>query len=264
MEEVFILKAVKEIRTELPRLGIKKVHFMLSEKLSPHGISIGRDRLYELAGEHGFLLRYRRRKPYTTDSNHPYYKYPNLIQNLLLTKPNQLWVSDITYISLMGKFAYLSIITDAYSHKIVGYWLHPSLHTEGVLKAFQMARNGAKVLQGLIHHSDRGTQYCCGDYVQMLQSYSIQISMTENGDPYENAIAERVNGILKTELGLGVSFKSYDEAKETVDTAIRKYNDIRPHYSCDLLTPTAAHLREGTLKKHWKKQTQQVSVPVNG
>lgn len=255
LEEVIVLKIVAEIRSELPRIGTRKVHFMLQERLAVHDISIGRDRLYELMGEHGYLLRYRKRKPYTTNSNHPYYKYPNLIKDLVLFKPNQLWVSDITYIQLSGKFAYLSIITDAYSRKIVGYCLYPTLHSEGVIQAFLMAsKNVKRELYNLIHHSDRGVQYCSANYVEQLNAHRIKISMTENGDPYENAIAERVNGILKTEFELGKPFKDFNEAMHTIDEAIRKYNELRPHLSCNYLTPAVAHQREGALSQSWVKK----------
>jgi putative transposase len=251
LEEILILKLVSEIRAEMPRIGTKKIHFLLAEKLVEHQIKIGRDRLYTLMGEHGFLLRYRRRKPYTTNSNHRYRKYPNLIREMLLTRPNQLWVSDITYIQVGMKFAYLSIITDAYSRKIVGYCLFPTLHSEGVLNAFKQAKKDSIYTGSLIHHSDRGVQYCCSEYIVLLESYGIQISMTEKGDPYENAIAERINGILKTEFHLSKSFQSFDDAKQATDEAIRKYNEIRPHASCDYLTPSAAHKQSGKLKARW-------------
>ena len=249
--DILVLKIVAEIRLDLPRIGAKKLHFMLEEKLSPHGIKMGRDRLFSLLREHGYLLRYKRRKPYTTDSNHPYYKYPNLIKDLLLYKANQLWVSDITYIQLIGKFAYLSIITDAYSRKIVGYCLYPS---EGVIEAFEMARKECPSLKGLIHHSDRGVQYCSAKYVDLLQNNKVKISMTENGDPYENAIAERINGILKMELLLGKTFANFEEARRVVEDSIRKYNEIRPHSSCNYLTPAVAHQKEGIMNKMWAKK----------
>lgn len=252
--DILVLKIVAEIRLDLPRIGAKKLHFMLEEKLSPHGIKMGRDRLFSLLREHGYLLRYKRRKPYTTDSNHPYYKYPNLIKDLLLYKANQLWVSDITYIQLIGKFAYLSIITDAYSRKIVGYCLYPTLHSEGVIEAFEMARKECPSLKGLIHHSDRGVQYCSAKYVDLLQNNKVKISMTENGDPYENAIAERINGILKMELLLGKTFANFEEARRVVEDSIRKYNEMRPHSSCNYLTPAVAHQKEGIMNKMWAKK----------
>lgn len=233
--------------------------------MAEHGIKMGRDGLYQLLGTHGYLLRYRRRKPYTTDSNHPYKKYPNLIKDLLLlTHPGQLWVSDITYLRLTTGFCYLSIITDAYSRKIIGHKLHPTLHSEGAIDALIMAATTSKKQRSLIHHSDRGVQYCCSDYVKMLEHYGINISMTENGDPYENAIAERVNGILKGEFLLNKIFGSYGEALQATDLAVEKYNYVRPHASCDYMTPAMAHDGSGVLKKHWKKKVYDPSMPPGG
>jgi transposase InsO family protein len=254
LTDALVLKLVAEIRKDLPRCGTDKLHFMLQDAFKAHGIKMGRDALYELLGRHGKLIRYRRRKPYTTDSNHPYRKYPNLIRDLQLTAPGQLWVSDITYIRLIHGFAYLSIITDAYSHKIVGYKLHPTLHSQGAIDALLIARKDAKIKQGLIHHSDRGVQYCCSDYVTMIEHLGISLSMTEKGDPYENAIAERVNGILKIEFLLEQTFPGLNEAEQAVAVAVNNYNHLRPHLSCDKMTPVMAHERNGLLKKHWKNK----------
>lgn len=256
MADALVLKLVGEIRQDLPRAGVPKLHYLLREKLAAHGIKMGRDALYQLMGEHGYLLRYRRRKPYTTNSNHPYKKYPNLIRDIkYLTHPGQLWVSDITYIRLKEKFGYLSIVTDAYSHKIIGHCLHPTLHSDGPVNALLMAVK-SKRGKALIHHSDRGLQYCCADYVKMLEHYGIQISMTEKGDPYENAIAERVNGILKMEFLLDKTFATFNEAEQAVQIAVEKYNHIRPHDSCDKLTPVQAHERNGFLNKRWKTKAE--------
>ena len=256
MAHAIVLKLVKEIRHDLPRAGVPKLHFMLQEKLQQHDIKMGRDSLYQLLGEHGYLLRYRRRKPYTTDSNHPYKKYPNLIRDIkYLTHPGQLWVSDITYIRLREKFCYLSIVTDAYSHKIIGHCLHPTLHSDGPVNALIDASK-SKRQDTLIHHSDRGSQYCCQEYVKVLNHYNIQISMTENGDPYENAIAERINGILKEEFLLNKTFSTIEEAALCVNNAVEKYNQIRPHESCDNLTPVQAHNQNGFLRKRWKTKKE--------
>lgn len=256
MADAIVLKLVREIRLDLPRAGVPKIHFILKAKLCEHSIKMGRDALYDLLGEHGYLIRYHRRKPYTTDSNHRYKKYPNLIREIkYLTHPGQLWVSDITYIRLKEKFCYLSIITDAYSHKIIGYCLYPTLHSNGPINALLMAAKSKRGMS-LIHHSDRGSQYCCDDYVKLLAHYEIKISMTEKGDPYENAIAERINGILKGEFLLDKTFTSFSEAEQTVKNAIEKYNHIRPHASCDNLTPVQAHDRNGILRKRWKTQAE--------
>jgi putative transposase len=253
LSNTIVLKLVEEIRAQLPRAGVPQLYQMLQEPFKQHGIKMGRDGLYELLGSHGYLIRYRRRKRYTTDSNHAYKKYPNLIKEMLLTHPGQLWVSDITYLRHAQGFCYLSIITDAYSRKIVGYKLRPTLHSQGAIDALIMAATTTKQ-RTLIHHSDRGIQYCCNDYVQMLEHYDIKISMTENGDPYENAIAERVNGILKGEFLLDKTFSSYTEAVEAVKAAIHNYNHIRPHASCDYMTPASAHEQTGILRKRWKNK----------
>jgi len=241
----------------MPRIGGRKLHFMLTDTLREHGINIGRDKLFDLLADRGLLVRRRkRRKAITTDSNHPFHKYPNLIRQLQVVRPNHLWVSDITYISIRNGFCYLSLITDAYSRKIVGYCLHPTLKKEGPLQALSMALQTVqdRGLQPLIHHSDRGLQYCCADYIKRLDHRGITISMTEKGDPYENAIAERVNGILKDEFGLYTCFDNYELASKEVHNAINIYNQQRPHASCDYLTPQEAHQKQGSLNTKWKRR----------
>jgi len=252
LQDALVLKLVAEIRADLPRCGTDKLHFMLQQKFVQHGLKLGRDALYALLGKYGLLIRHRKRKPYTTNSYHHYKKYPNLIREMTLTQAGMLWVSDITYIATANVYAYLSIITDAYSHKIVGYKLHKTLHAQGAVDALVMANNDAKKTGKLIHHSDRGIQYCCHDYVQMIEHCGIRLSMTEKGDPYENAIAERVNGILKYEHGLKETFLNFDTAKTAVDIAVKNYNELRIHDSCNRLTPVAAHEQKGVLKKYWK------------
>lgn len=241
----------------MPRIGTRKLHYLLTETLQKHQISIGRDKLFDLLAEYGMLVRRRkRRRISTTDSNHPFRKYPNLVRELQVLRPNHLWVSDITYISLKDGFCYLSLVTDAYSRKIVGYCLHPTLKKEGPLQALAMAlATLPKRLEApLIHHSDRGLQYCCSDYTTLLENNGISISMTEKGDPYENAIAERVNGILKEEFGLYNDFEDLEYANDTTKQAIDTYNQYRPHASCDYLTPQQAHQKQGLLKTKWKRR----------
>ena len=241
----------------MPRIGTRKLHYMLTDTLQQHGISIGRDKLFDLLAEYGLLIRRRkRRKAVTTDSNHPFYKFPNLVRELQVLRPNHLWVSDITYISLRDRFCYLSLVTDAYSRKIIGYCLYPTLKKEGPLKAIAMALQTVtgKLQQPLIHHSDRGLQYCCTDYTTLLEHKGITISMTEKGDPYENAIAERVNGILKAEFDLYRIFDNYQQAMDAVQQAILIYNQQRPHASCNYLTPQQAHQQNGSLTAKWKRR----------
>jgi putative transposase len=255
-----VVKRIKEIKADIPRTGGKKMHFLLTDTFQKHGIKVGRDKLFDLIAEYGLQVRRRkRRRIATTDSDHPYRKYPNLVKELQVIRPEHLWVSDITYISLSEGFCYLSLVTDAYSRKIVGYCLYPTLKAEGPVNALQMALTGlADKLGGtLIHHSDRGVQYCCGDYIALLESREMLISMTEKGDPYENALAERVNGILKDEFALDKTFASYWQALQLVEIAVAAYNKIRPHASCDYLTPEVAHKQQGALPMRWKKKIKE-------
>ena len=265
MEQALILQEVTTIRTKMPRIGTRKLYHLLHPLLAAHGIKIGRDKLFDLLSEHELLVRKRRRRFITTDSNHPYRKYHNLIKELVPTAPEQLWVSDITYIRLLNGFCYLSLITDAYSKKIVGYYVSKDLGSYGALQALQMALGTWKQSQQrLIHHSDRGVQYCCYEYVEMLTDKGIYISMTEKSDPYENAIAERVNGILKTELQANTVYKNYEEACCKIAAGIEIYNTLRPHASCNYLTPQQAHDSKEPLSKKWKKYPykKQYNEPV--
>lgn len=258
LQEVFILSQVKLIRQEHPRMGAEKLLELLTDILQAHNIKCGRDKFYALLKEHGLLVRHRKRSSRTTNSNHSYRKYPNIVGNMTLTASSQLWVSDITYLRTQTGFVYLSLITDSYSKKIVGWSLWPNLSSQGALNALKMAINNEKITKELIHHSDRGVQYCCTDYVNYLKGSNIQISMTENGDPYENAVAERVNGILKGEYELDKVFSDYNQALDYVELAVYKYNEKRPHASCDYKVPSQAHNCEGVLKKRWKKKVKAV------
>jgi len=200
----------------------------------------------------------------TTNSKHWMKKYPNLIKEIELTRPEQLWVSDITYIKTDNGHEYLSLITDAYSKKIMGYELLDNLSNTGPLRALEVALKNRKYTQDLIHHSDRGLQYCSADYIEKLKENNIAISMTENGDPYENAIAERINGILKYEFLIIEGFKNHSQALQVIQQAIAIYNESRPHLSCQMLTPNKTHLQENIQLKKWKKKTSKVfSSEVN-
>jgi putative transposase len=252
LQHDLILQEVLRIRKTLKRLGTRKLLFKMEGFMREHHIEIGRDAMFDLLATHKLLIRKRKRRvPVTTFSDHWMRKYPNLIVDFIPTAPNQLWVSDITYITLKDDFAYLSLITDACSRKIVGFYLSETLSADGCIKALQMALKNNPQLGRLIHHSDRGSQYCCADYVSILDKHFVKISMTQSGDPLENAIAERVNGILKDEL-LEKIYINYQEAKQAIATAISIYNYQRPHSSIDMLTPIEAHLREGELKRRWK------------
>lgn len=253
LEHAIVLELVSEIRMSMPRIGTPKLSFMLKEPFKKHNIKMGRAGLNDLLSAHGMLVRKKRRKPKTTDSNHWYRRYQNLIEGSTIIQPNQVWVSDITYICIKDRFAYLSLITDAYSRKILGYYLCESLESVGPLKALKMA---LETIQGSydrpIHHSDRGVQYCCNEYTSTLMDNGILISMTQKGDPYENAIAERVNGILKSEFAVGIVFLNSQQASVAIDESIVTYNQIRPHASCEYLTPEQAHEKKGELQRKWK------------
>ena len=212
--------------------------------------------MFDLLAEHGLLVTKRKRSGcITTISRHRFRKYPNRIKGFVPTSVNELWVSDITYITLRNGFAYLSLITDAYSRKIVGFHLNKDLTANGPIMALTMALSDNRNFTNLIHHSDRGTQYCCDQYVALLQKNNIEISMTEKGDPLENALAERVNGILKLEL-LAPVFDNFLVAKAQVKQACSTYNHLRPHGSIDNMKPAAAHLQSGVLPKRWKNYYQ--------
>ena len=266
MSQAIILKEVEYIRQKIPGIGVIKLHYMLSEIRDAHNIKMGRDKLYDLMGFYDLLIRRkRRRKPITTDSNHPLYKYPSLVADLKITSPNQLWVSDITYLRLNDGFCYLSLITDAFSRKIVGYHLAPNLKAEGPVEALRMALRTHRTQRSstLIHHSDRGVQYCSAQYVALLKQYHIAISMTQNGDPYENALAERVNETLKYDFNLKNHFKSREDLTLKVQNAVSYYNELRPHLSLKLSTPDHIHkLVDNSIKQAGMNQLQEQSQPV--
>lgn len=252
-----IVQEVLRHRKLQKRIGGRKLFGMIDSFLHQHAIVMSRDAFFNVLREYGLLVRIRRRKAKTTNSDHPYRKYPNLIKEFIPIAANQLWVCDITYIVIGDGFGYLSLITDAFSRKIVGFCLHKTLSAQGPILALKQALKNNPNTKDLIHHSDRGVQYCCHEYVEILQKNRIKISMTENGDPLENAIAERVNGILKTEL-LEECFLSFAQAQQAVAIAISTYNHLRPHSSIGNLTPFEAHsLNNGaTPKRLWKNYYQ--------
>lgn len=243
MEQVneTVLKLVSERRKELPREGVRKLHKAISQQLLENNIQFGRDRLFNLLRENNLLIRPKKNYIRTTHSWHRFYKYSNLIKDMTITRPNQVWVSDITYIRLVKGHCYLALITDAYSRKIVGYDLSDTLELSGCLRALKQALKQLPPKNELIHHSDRGIQYCSNQYVESLNNKRIKISMTENNHCYENAIAERVNGILKDEFYLDNCFKTTTDARYVCKNAINLYNEKRLHLSLDYKTPDMVH-----------------------
>ena len=232
-----MLKRVQNIRKRQPQVGVKKIHRMLKAQ----DINFGRDRLFDILRENRLLSRQKKRYAKTTYSRHRFRKYKNLIRDIEPTGPNQIYVSDITYIDTLEGFCYLALVTDKYSRKIVGWDLSNSLSIDGARRALKMAISEAKDTEGLIHHSDRGIQYCSHKYVEDLENRKIKISMTEENHCYENAIAERVNGILKTEFMLGERLNSHAIARNMVSEAVEIYNEERLHMNIDYQTPSQKH-----------------------
>lgn len=267
LEEEVLLREVLTIRQSLPVLGGRKLYELLNQRL-PDSLLPGRDKFFDFLRSQGLLIRkHRECRPITTVSWHHFHKYPNLWRGRIPDGPNQVWVSDITYIRIEdGTFLYLSLITDVYSHKIVGWFLSESLSMEGPLNALRMALEELPEGHQLIHHSDRGVQYCSNAYVELLQKNGIQVSMTENGDPRENAVAERVNGILKEEWFNREVICSLEKGRERTGEIIRIYNEMRPHMSNDYLTPQQAHQQNGTLRRRWKtyyKKKEELCEQIN-
>lgn len=205
------------------------------------GIHIGRDRLYEILRSHQMLVQWRKRYTKTTDSRHPFRYYPNLIKDIKIERPGQVYVSDITNIHTLEGFQYLTLVTDYYSRKMVGYDLSSSLSIDGSLRALKMALRQTKEPSELIHHSDRGIHYCCKDYIRILQKHNVRISMTEQDHVYVNAIAERINGILKDEYCLGETLQSKEMARILVKEAVQTYNQNRPHMALGYCTPKSVY-----------------------
>jgi transposase InsO family protein len=241
VESGLIEQMVRAERSLQPRLGGKKLHIWLKPELEKAGVRIGRDRFFEVLEAKGLLLEPLPKSPRTTNSRHSLPVFRNLIADMALTGSNQVWVSDITYIRTDEGFLYLSLITDAWSRKIVGYHAGDTLETEGCLNALEKAVK--ELVDGMfpMHHSDRGCQYCSHLYTGKLREYGLGISMTEEMHCYENAKAERVNGILKQEYYLGGSFRTKQQAVAAVDQAVYLYNTRRPHLALKYKTPEAAH-----------------------
>lgn len=259
-KEAFVVEYVHGIRSKCPGLGGPKLWYMYHEAF-PKEARVGRDKFAEIIDRYNLKVRNKPRKPRTTDSGHGLRTFPNLVHSLIPDAPNQLWVSDITYIPLWPSestchFAYLSLISDAYTHEIIGWSLGPTLEARYPLKALRMAMTRLECMTSvekvsLIHHSDRGVQYASAGYVSMLDKDGIRISMTENGDPKENALAERINNTVKNELLYGMRFRTMREVKAAISKGIDFYNNERPHMSNDMMTPAEAAHCHGLLMKWW-------------
>lgn len=262
--EKVIVDFARDTRKNDSGIGCKKIWIMYNSQYGGD-IFIGRDRFIDILSANGLRLRRRIRKPRTTFSGHGLVTYPNLVYGFVATAVNQLWVSDITYVKIWifpekYVFAYLSLIMDGYSREIIGWTLGDTLDTAYTLKALEMAykrleslddKGKAKVRGSLIHHSDRGVQYASKEYVESLRAHQILISMTESGNPKDNAMAERINSTIKNEMFKDLSFWSLSEAREAIRLAVDFYNEKRPHMSLDMMTPAQAAECTGEFKKRW-------------
>ena len=242
---------VMDIRKCMPRLGTKKSYLLLLDELKP--MKIGRDKLFDILRANHLLIQPKRSYHITTNSHHRFRKHHNKILDLEINRPDQVWVSDITYIGKRDKPCYLSIVTDAYSKKIVGYNVANNMNTQSSVIALKMAIQQRKNKEvPLIHHSDRGLQYCANDYQNILSKNGILPSMTQNSDPYENAVAERINGILKQEFMIDKYNLDLKIMKKIVKESVDIYNELRPHYSNYMLTPNQMHLQNQIKMRTYK------------
>ena len=246
-----VVKMVIEIRAQMPRIGAKKLYYLLGIDLKT--FKIGRDKFIDILRANHLLIVPKRSYHITTNSHHRFRKYKNQLLDLQIHKPEQVWVSDITYIGKREKPCYLSLITDAYSKKIVGYNVSDNLNTESSLVALRLAIKQRKNKEmPLIHHSDRGLQYCANEYQKLLSKSHIQPSMTQNSDPYENAVAERINGILKQEFFIDKYNKDLPIMKQIIKETVDIYNENRPHLSNHMLTPNQMHEQNKIIMKTYK------------
>lgn len=254
-EELRVL--VMEVKYQLPKCGGRKIHHLISKKLEEKGIKIGRDKLFDFLRKENLLSHKRKKYHKTTDSKHWMRKYPNKVKNMEINRPEQVWVADITYLWVKNKHYYLHLITDAYSKRVMGYQLSDNMLASQTSKALYAALENRMYDKKLVHHSDRGLQYCSKEYTDILRLNKISISMTENSDPYENAVAERMNGILKDEFDMDMKFENYDSLKRQLNESVYLYNHLRPHLSIDYKTPYEAHQQNQVKLKTYKKTSVQ-------
>lgn len=248
-----VVQRVRELRSRMPKLGGVKLYNELRQEIRALPVPFGRDQFFELLGARGLLIRTRRRQVRTTMSRHGFPVYPDLIKGTTITRPGRVWVSDITYWRVEQGFYFIFLVTDACSRKIIGYHVALSMDGAHALAALHMAmRNSDHGLHGIVHHSDRGSQYCYTRYVNTLKEYGMLVSMTEDSDPRDNAIAERVNGILKNELLAHHRVQNITQAKALLHEAVLIYNEERPHLSCNMLKPSQAHTLDHSLPRKWR------------
>jgi len=253
--EQLILEQIDSIRKQQPRCGGRKLFIMLESFFKQHNIIIGRDKFFDLLKRNKLLVRRTKRSVHTTNSKHHFYRYPNMVKGFTPLKAHELWVADITYIPLKERFAYLFLITDAYSRKIIGFHVSDDMKVSSAVIALKKALAQKPPETIVIHHSDRGIQYCSTEYVSLLLEHNAMISMTNNGDPLENAVAERVNGILKTEL-ISSFYSDIDAASIHITRCITIYNYRRRHSSLNWQIPAEVHMQKGPQIRRWKNYYQ--------
>jgi putative transposase len=262
IEDELVLQQVLNIRTRHRRMGGRKLFELLEPFMLEHQIKMGRDALFDLLASNHLLVRRKRRSVRTTQSHHWLHKHPNLLAGLVPEGPNELWASDITYLRTPKGFLYISLITDVFSHKVVGHHIAESLESLETIQALQMALNQYRRSEKqLVHHSDRGVQYCSADYVKLLQENSIGISMTQSGDPLENAVAERINGIIKGEYMDLCQITNLAQGKQHLEDTVTLYNNERPHMSIGMLTPERVHTNSLITENLWKRKHQKLPPP---
>lgn len=255
VNEQLILQQIDAARKYQPRCGGRKLFIMLQPFFKQYNITMGRDSFFNLLRKNKMLVRRTKRSVHTTQSHHHYRLYPNLAKDFSPMKAHELWVSDITYIPLKERFAYLFLITDGYSRKIVGFHVNDDMKVSSAVVALKKALQQKPPETIVIHHSDRGIQYCSTEYVELLQQHHALISMTQSGDPLENAIAERVNGILKTEL-ISSYYNTIEEASLHITRCITIYNYKRRHTSLNYQIPNDVHTQKGPQTRRWKNYYQ--------
>lgn len=261
MQQQKIIRAITPIRKLMPRYGTRKLHLDLQQYFLKNDIKMGRDKFFDFMRNQHMLVRKTKLYHITTDSNHGFYKSKDLLKDLNINHSEQAFVSDITYIKLASQHAYLALVTDAYSKKIMGYKINTNMRVELVKDALAMAiRNTVHQRQSIIHHSDRGIQYCCPDFAEFAKSKKMILSTTQNSSPYENAVAERINGILKHEFGLNKVIPDIKTAEKMIRQAVEIYNNQRRHNSLQMKTPQYAHLNQKHLYKSYRKEKQTIST----
>lgn len=254
-----VVEMVMEIRKRMPRIGTRKLYHLLQPELQE--MNIGRDKLFKIMNANHLNIIPKQSYRVTTNTHHRFYKHKDLVHSLPILRPEQVWVSDITYLGIKHHHLYISFITDAYSKKIAGYDVSDSLQTSGVVRALKMAHKSRQYpTEELIHHSDKGLQYCSNEYQQLLQKYKLKCSMTEQYDPYSNAVAERVNRIIKNEFNLDQYQVGIEIMKQIIRETVTIYNGERPHFSSNLLTPNQMHQQNRIIIKTYKSKNRSQNV----